>query len=39
VVQARLKNMPDKGDNTLEVRVKTWINDEPVNGSWEEITQ
>ena len=39
VVQARLKNMPDKGDNALEVRVKTWINDEPVNGSWEEITQ
>ena len=38
-VHVTLRNMPDPGDNTLEVRVKTWINDEPVNGTWEEVTQ
>lgn len=39
VVVATLRNMPEPGDNSLEVRVKTWINDEPVSGSWEEVTQ
>ncbi len=39
VVQATLRNMPEPGDNSLEVRVKTWINDDPVNGGWEEVTQ
>lgn len=38
-VHVTLRNMPESGDNTLEVRVKTWINDEPVNGTWEEVTQ
>ncbi len=39
VVQATLRNMPEPGDNSLEVRVKTWINDDPVSGGWEEVTQ
>ncbi len=39
VVQATLRNMPEPGDNSLDVRVKTWIYDDPVNGGWEEVTQ
>lgn len=38
-VNVTLKNMPEPGDNSLEVRVQSWILDDPIDGSWEEVTQ
>lgn len=36
-ITATIKALPDKGDNSLDVRVKTWIRDQEVEGGWEEV--
>lgn len=38
-VNATLTKLPEAGDNSLEVRVKTWIVDDPIDGGWEEVPQ
>lgn len=38
-VTATINHLPEAGDNSLDVRVRTWIqDDEPVEGGWEEVT-
>ncbi|WP_455621026.1 hypothetical protein [Parabacteroides sp.] len=38
IVEAKVqeKNI-NSGDNTLEVRVRQWINQDPIEGGWEEV--
>lgn len=36
-VRAIIKEIPGSGDNSLEVRVKTWEEKPPVDGDWEEM--
>ena len=36
-ITATIKALPGKGDNSLDVRVKTWIRDQEVEGGWEEV--
>ena len=38
VIKARIRQWPEPGDNSLDVRVTTWIDDKPVDGGWEEVT-
>lgn len=38
VIKARVRQWPEPGDNSLDVRVTTWIDDKPVDGGWEEVT-
>ena len=38
VIKARVRQWPEPGDNSLDVRVATWIDDKPVDGGWEEVT-
>lgn len=36
-ITATIKALPDKGDNSLEVRVKTWAQGDSASGGWEEV--
>ena len=38
-IKAKVTRWPPPGDNSLDVRVRTWIDDPPVDGGWEEVTQ
>lgn len=39
VVNVTVTKLPDAGENGLDVRVKTWIDDPVVDGDWEEVPQ
>lgn len=36
-VEAEIKGLPKEGKTDLEVRVKTWEEKDPVDGTWEEV--
>lgn len=36
-ITATIKALPDQGDNSLEVRVKTWAQGDSASGGWEEV--
>lgn len=38
VINARFSKLPDAGKNELEVRVVDWIEHDPIEGGWENVT-